>query len=300
MPNTPNRNYPYPTTTDPARVPADLSAALGMVDADVQGAIDNIGTKVTGLGANALWVGTQDEYDSLVVDPNTVYVISDAIATPPDQIQALGDPVTTSLGVSNASSIVPHLPTLTGHWGYLAIIVGQLPIANGQWTAPAGWLKLTDQSVVDEGFTSRTMAVFSAPDGASTAAFASPAGGSQRYVAAVYPVQKEPYLRGIAAAENTGVDAMVGPAMVYAAPALTLTIGTSNYGNVSGASLPYMTLAQVNAASGNAVVDGQGNATMIHVHGSSGTAMAAASQGYSLTESMANPMHGWRVGIGYV
>lgn len=299
MPTTSHRNYPYPAYADPARVPTDMKDALDMVDSDVQGVIDAAGSKVTGLNVNTLWVGTQEEYEQLVIDPNTVYVISDASATPPDQVQALGTPVTTSLGTTGASSIVPNLPTLTGHWGYLAIIVGQSPIANGSWTAPAGWFKLTDQSVTDGGFTSRTMAVFSAPAGTSTAAFASPAGGSQRYVAAVYPVLKQPVLRGMAAAENTGVDAMVGPAMVYAAPALTVTVGTTNYGSVDGSNLPVMTLAQVNAGSGQAVVSGSGNVTMMHVHAGSGLAMASASQGYSVNEVMDNAMHGWRFGIGH-
>lgn len=41
MPTTPNRGYPYPATTDPATVPADLGEALSQVDADVQSLVDN-------------------------------------------------------------------------------------------------------------------------------------------------------------------------------------------------------------------------------------------------------------------
>lgn len=42
MPTTPNRGYPYPATTAPATVPADLEKALSRVDADVQSLVDNL------------------------------------------------------------------------------------------------------------------------------------------------------------------------------------------------------------------------------------------------------------------
>ena len=42
---TPNRGYRIPATTDPARVPSDLSVALLKIDADVQDLDDRVAAR---------------------------------------------------------------------------------------------------------------------------------------------------------------------------------------------------------------------------------------------------------------
>ena len=39
---------------------------------------DELNKKVTGLGVKAIWTGTQSEYDEIVPDPETLYIIKEA------------------------------------------------------------------------------------------------------------------------------------------------------------------------------------------------------------------------------
>lgn len=298
MPTTPNRNYPFPTAADAARVPRDLGDALGMVDADVQNTIDEVGARVRGFGVTDLWLGTQDEYDALAPDPTTVYIITNASDVIPDVGQALGVAATSSLATSTATSIVPTLPAIAQEWGYLAIIVGQNTISGQQWVAPAGWTRIADQSDTDGGFSSRPMAIFKAPAGTSTMAFASPGGGSQRYVAAVFPVKLEPISRGFIDAAGATTDFFTAPSMVYTGPAIPVTIATSNLGDAVGSNLPSLSTAQYNIGSGPALINGTGSVTMLHIHVGSDPVMATPSQGFTLSQPMGSSMSAWRLGVG--
>lgn len=294
MPNTPNRGYPYPDTNDAARVPRDLGDIANQVDADVQGLMDEVETKLTGVGVSRLRALTQGEYDQLTPDPRTVYIIVDLEGGgPAPNQQQLGTPVTTSLTTTTASSITPNLPSVpTGWWGYLAVIM-----TNGweseAWNAPTGWTRFYDNEIATG---SRAVGVFSAPAGTPTRAFQDPEGTALRYVAMVFPVRRQPVMSGNSFGGSTPYDTVTAPQLLLVPPGIALTLIQTNYSSAQGSNLPNASGTSYGAGSGPAVVNGSGALTMMYADVGSYGDVAVLKQ-YNMSPAPPGEPFFYRIGV---
>lgn len=295
MPNTVNRGYPYPNGGDQAAVHTDIKTPLEWIDTDVQALSDTVQTKVTGQGANRLWVGTYTEYDLIgTYDPDTVYVIRGGERDNPGKRWGLGVPAVTN-GVMSYS--LPDLPALGDDWGYLAIIIGQNPVAHTWWVAPAGWTRLADQSD-DEGSTpSRPMGIFKAPSGTPTGIFNVPAHGAGHHIAMVFPCKTEPTNEGFIRGTTGGADDIAIPSMVFQNPAHPITIASTHYTSMTTTVMPTMTGADYNRSNPSPIAIGD-TVSVLHVLIGESPRSYAGGESYDLTRTPTGMYSAWRIGVG--
>ena len=281
---------------------AQIALDNALANASPEGAVAGLA------GVTGLWAGTEAEYNALTPSSGVVYIITDGSRTEPtdpedpgtpgNPAQSLGVPVTTGLGsVSAATSITPTLPTLPeGWWGYVVAVLSNGTSAEA-WPAPSGWATLADNAAFSQ-WTTRHCGVFAAADGVGATSFAHPSGGSLRYVAVAVPVRYAPALKGTGYFGATaGTDQVSVPAATFSSEAVPLTLATTNYSGVSGASLPTMHGSTVEVGSGTAM-SGTGSVTLAHVVVGSGAVNSTAAATYVLSVPMASGPAAYLVGIG--
>lgn len=299
MPNTPNRGYPYPVDGDSATVPADLQEPLEWIDADVQALQDEVAVRVTGVGANTLWVGTYTEYDALgVYDPDTIYVIRGGERSNPGKRWGLGVPVVTLPSTDGiASYSVPDLPPLATEWGYLVIIMGQNPVPNTWWTVPDGWTRLADQADASPDSV-RPMGVFKAPAGTPTGIFNLAGHGQGRHIAMAFPIDLEPTNEGfVMASTPTGQPTITVPNQTFVNPAVPFFIASTHYSTVSTTTPPSITDCQYNTPNPATLTIGAG-ASVLHLHIGESPLSFAAGREYTVSRNPSGSYNAWRLGVG--
>lgn len=304
MPNTPNRGYAYPSGGDEATVPADLQEPLEWIDADVQALVDETAGKVTGLGANSLWVGTYTEYDEISVpDPNTVYIIRGGERSNPGKRWGLGVPAFTAPEEGTAAAIKPDLPLLDlEDWGYLVITATlnarSTPIG---WTIPDGWTRLADHIDVDDDKPSygvRPIGVFAAPAGTATGGFYISGAGQARTIAAAFPIRLQPTSEGIVLGDWAYLDeTFTVPGMQYPNPAVPITIAVSSRGSLAGTIVPSVPGADYNEPTPTTIVSGMG-LTVLHLFIGDSPVSYAGEAAYTVSDSLDQYSTAYRIGIG--
>lgn len=299
MPNTANRGYPYPNIGDRALVHTDIRTPLEWVDADVQNLVDEVGERVRGIGANALWVGTYDEYDALgTYDPDTVYVIRGGERNNPGKRWGLGVPVISRPSGETNSVINPDLPSLSDEWGYLAIIAGQNPVPSTWWTCPDGWTRLADQADVDDGESTRPIGIFKAPAGTPGGLFYVPGHGQGRMIAAVFPINLNPtnegFVRGSAPIASP---TFTIPGSTFLNPAGPITIALGYHSNLTPANLPTVPEADYNLSSPEALVAG-GNYNVMHLIIDDSPVSYKGEEVHTISRTPSGMWSAYRIGIG--
>lgn len=301
MPNTVNRGYPYPSGGDQAAVHSDIQGALEWVDADVQNLSDQVGQRVTGIGASTLWVGTYDEWDALPNhDPNTVYVIRGGPQSVPGQRWGLGTPTFTAHESGTMSWVTPTLPPLDlEDWGYMVIAMASS--GSSSWTCPDGWTQIAEHTDVladAPSFGVRAMGVFKAPAGTSGGQFYVNGGGQGRMVAAAFPIRLQPTNEGMVLADWPFLsETFTMPGQQFLNPAVPITIAHSNRSALAGSILPTLSGADYNAPSPTTIVAGMGLSVMHLIIGESPVVYAPESS-HTVSDDLDQYSTAYRIGIG--